>query len=212
MIQLEKLPPGVLPVKFAADSPGTGANVHSIGNPGASDALWVYTPGKVRSVYKKTWTAGKARTEHKATIIEATSPTSPGDSGGPLFNDKAEQIGVTQGGIVDPSAQGYSYFIDVTKIKAFLKEHKITVSSAPPPAVATETSDITKKKDPPKPMVTDAEKDEKNARTMLLLTKPLAANREKKATAIARLNELIEKYPKTKAAQEAEELLKKLRM
>ncbi len=58
VIQLEKLAPGIVPVKFAADNPDVGTAVHSIGNPGASDALWVYTPGKVRSVYKKNWVAG----------------------------------------------------------------------------------------------------------------------------------------------------------
>ena len=124
MIELETLNSSVRPVKFAADSPPVGANVHSIGNPAASDALWVYTPGKVRSVYKKTWVAGKQGTEYAATIIEATSPTSPGDSGGPLFNDKGEQIGVTQGGIDDPKAQNFSYFIDVTEVRSFLKENR----------------------------------------------------------------------------------------
>ncbi len=126
IVQLERLPPGVRAVKFAETSPDIGENIHSIGNPAASDAAWVYTPGKVRQVYQKTWTAGSGRdvSNHKAKIIEATSNTSAGDSGGPLFNSKGEQIGVTQGGLVSVAAQGYAFFIDVTDIRNFLKDRK----------------------------------------------------------------------------------------
>ncbi len=215
VIQLEKLPPGIIPVKFAADNPDVGAAVHSIGNPGASDALWIYTPGKVRSVYKKNWVAGQERTEHKATIIETTSPTNPGDSGGPLFNDKCEQVGVTQGGIVDAKTQGYSYFISQAEVKALLKEHKIVVNSAPPepePAENTTAKTDPGPKSPGTATADQQEKDEKSANLILSLTKSFVNNPDKRDIAITRLNELIAKYPKTKAAGEATELLKKLRM
>jgi len=60
----------------------------------------VYTSGTVRQVYRKKWVAGD---EHKvfhldAEIVETQSPTNAGDSGGPLVNDRAELVGVTQGG------------------------------------------------------------------------------------------------------------------
>lgn len=203
LIELDKVPSGVAPVRFAADSPSAGQNVHSIGNPAASDAFWIYTPGKVRSVYKKTWNVGN--TEYKSVIIEATSPTSPGDSGGPLFNDKGEQIGVTQGGLVDPKAQGFSYFIDVSEVKAFLKEHKISVNSAPP---SKETTVV--KTDEPK-TTSSEDKDEKAAAATFSLIKPLASDPAKKNVAIERLKELLQKYPKTKVAKDAEELLNQLR-
>ena len=76
-----------------------GQSVHSIGNPGGSGALWVYTPGKVRQVYAKNWKSevdGRTLT-FEADVIETDSPTNPGDSGGPLVNDKGELVGVTQG-------------------------------------------------------------------------------------------------------------------
>ncbi len=102
----------------------------------------------------------------------------------------------------------------MTKVKGFLKEHKIVVTSA---ALTPEPDepDMTVKTSPsPKTDNTSAqqEKDEKTANLILSLTKSLVKNPDKRDVAIARLNELIEKYPKTKAAAEAGALLKKLRM
>src|SRR5207249_4502138 len=82
---------------------------------GSGDALWDYTPGAVKSVYKKTW-AVKSRNEiynFEANVVETTSPVNPGDSGGPLVNSQGELTAVTQGGV---SAQGtISYFIDISE-------------------------------------------------------------------------------------------------
>src|SRR5262249_16016860 len=53
LIQLERLPPGTPALRPAAASAAPGQRIHSIGNPAISDALWVYTPGSVRAVYRK---------------------------------------------------------------------------------------------------------------------------------------------------------------
>ena len=128
LVEPSKIPAGTASVRFAADSPFAGTKIVSIGNPAASDAMWIYTPGEVRSVYNKKWVSGSGGAkvgDHEAKIIEATSATSPGDSGGPCFNDKGEQVGVTQGGLSASKAQGFSYFIDSTDVKAFLKKNKV---------------------------------------------------------------------------------------
>ncbi len=128
LIRLERVPAGVPALKLAAASPEPGQNVHSIGNPGKSDALWVYTPGKVRQVYTKKW---KARLDDttvvtfQAKVIETDSPTNPGDSGGPLVNDQAELVGVTQGGALD--AQLISIFVDVSEVRRLV--HRRSVQS-----------------------------------------------------------------------------------
>ena len=83
---------------------------------------------EVRNVYKKKWTSkgiGGVRSKHEVTIIEATSPTNPGDSGGPCFNDKGEQVGVTQGGLVSTVAQGFSYFVDTSDVKSFFDKNRV---------------------------------------------------------------------------------------
>lgn len=120
LLQLESLPEGAEALPLAGSSPTPGQSVHSIGNPGGSGALWVYTPGKVRQVYFKKWKAdldGK-ETTFEAEVIETDSPTNPGDSGGPLVNDAAQLVGVTHGGAVN--ARLLSTFIDVSEVKALL--------------------------------------------------------------------------------------------
>src|SRR5207249_3390857 len=100
LIKLDFLPPGAKVVPLAKKSVSPGQRVHSIGNPGKSEGMWVYTSGTVRQVVRMKWTV---RTEEdkltlEAKVVQTQSPTNPGDSGGPLLNDNAELVGVTQGG------------------------------------------------------------------------------------------------------------------
>jgi predicted Zn finger-like uncharacterized protein len=99
LIQLDRVPDGAEALPFAKTEPQEGDQVHSIGNPGASDQLWVYTNGKVRGIYKKEWLSGGADfvLDLKAKVVETDSPVNPGDSGGPCVNDRGELIGTTQG-------------------------------------------------------------------------------------------------------------------
>jgi hypothetical protein len=120
LIQLEDLPEGVEALPLAPNSVSPGQSVQSIGNPGGSGALWVYTPGRVRQVYFKKWKSdleGRI-VNFEAEVVETDSATNPGDSGGPLVNDQAQLVGVTQGGA--RNAQLLSTFIDVSEVKLFL--------------------------------------------------------------------------------------------
>jgi hypothetical protein len=126
LIRIDRVPEGVPELPLAATSPDPGQSVHSIGNPGKSGALWVYTPGKVRQVYNKKWQAKldeRTILHFQAKVIETDSPTNPGDSGGPLVNDKGELVGITQGGAVD--AQSLSIFVDLSEIKKFLNRRSV---------------------------------------------------------------------------------------
>jgi hypothetical protein len=126
LIRLDRLPPDVPELPLAAASPDPGQTVHSIGNPGRSDALWVYTPGKVRQVYTKKWRAKldeRTTQTFEAKVVETDSPTNPGDSGGPLVNDRGELIGVTQGGALD--AQLLSTFVDISEVKRLLSRRSV---------------------------------------------------------------------------------------
>lgn len=138
LIRIDRIPDGAQELPLAAASPEPGQSVHSIGNPGKSGALWVYTPGKVRQVYQKKWQAKldeKTTLHFQARVIETDSPTNPGDSGGPLVNDKGELVGVTQGGAVD--AQSLSLFVDLSEVKRLLNRRSVqalrseTVSTLP---------------------------------------------------------------------------------
>lgn len=140
LIRLDRLPEGAIELPLAERSPEPGQPVHSIGNPGKSGALWVYTPGKVRQVYTKRWKAKldeRTILEFHAKVIETDSPTNPGDSGGPLVNDRAELVGVTQGGALD--AQALSLFVDLSEVKRFLNRRSVQAlrSTEPGPSGAS---------------------------------------------------------------------------
>jgi hypothetical protein len=226
---VSKIPKGTESVRFAAESPFAGNKIYSIGNPGASEALWIYTPGDVRQVYKKKWESGsrgKVVGEHEARIIEATSLTSGGDSGGPCFNDKGEQVGVCQGGLNAIIAQGFSYFIDVSEVRTFLKGKKIAFNSATDDGMS-ETIDpkaktpdpkenvaatVEPKKETPKidPAIEELARQEKAAAGMLNLIRPLTKDPNKHSFAADKLKQIVKLYPKTEAAKEAQTLLKQL--
>jgi hypothetical protein len=136
VVQLDSLPDGVQAMSLATDSVAPGQSVHSVGNPGDSGALWVYTPGKVRQVYHKKWKSqlGDETMHFEADVIETDSATNPGDSGGPLVNDRGQLVGVTQGGAVN--ARLLSTFIDVAEVKSLLNSRDVklvgTDATAPP--------------------------------------------------------------------------------
>ncbi len=100
LLRLETaLPSGVAPLKLASREPSPGASLHSVGNPGVSGALWVYTQGTVRSVYHRTWRSrgGKGKvSQHSSRVVEMQSSVNPGDSGGPVMNGLGEVVGVVQ--------------------------------------------------------------------------------------------------------------------
>lgn len=122
LIQLDRVPDGIEALPFAKAEPKQGDHLHSVGNPGGSGALWVYTPGQVRSVYRKQWIAGGEDFELKldARVVESTSPTNPGDSGGPCVNDRGELVGVTQGG--SRVANSISFFIERSEAEDFINK------------------------------------------------------------------------------------------
>ena len=121
LIRVPKLPPGTEALPLAKGVVNIGQTVHSVGNPGASGALWVYTQGAVRSIYRKKWKAGGGDLllTLDAEVVETQSPTNHGDSGGPLVNDRGELVGVTEGG----SAAGnlISVFISLSEARDFIE-------------------------------------------------------------------------------------------
>lgn len=136
VIQMEELPANAEALPLAPKGASPGQSVQSIGNPGVSGALWVYTPGKVRQVYFKRWRAklGNETVNFEAEVVETDSATNQGDSGGPLVDNKAQLVGVTQGGSLD--GRLVSTFIDLSEVKLFLATKEIRdimTRTSPPP-------------------------------------------------------------------------------
>jgi S1-C subfamily serine protease len=118
LIKLDSVPEGVTELKLAAESAFPSDHTHSIGNPSASEALWVYTFGTVRQVYRR-----KVKFEDQevdARVLETQAPINPGDSGGPVVNDQGELIGVSAA--INRSGQLFSICIDVAEVKDFLTD------------------------------------------------------------------------------------------
>jgi S1-C subfamily serine protease len=118
LLQLPSLPPGVTALKLADDSAKPGEMIHSVGNPGSSGALWVYTSGTVRQVYTKK-IRYKTGQLVDARMLETQAPINPGDSGGPVVNSRGQLVGVVAG--FAPEARLVSSCIDVTEVRDFLK-------------------------------------------------------------------------------------------
>ncbi len=137
LLQIPKMPPGIAALPLAKEAPPPGRAVFSLGNPGASGALWVLTKGEVRQVYNKKWRVRISETEiaeMEARIVETSSPTNQGDSGGPLISDRGEMIGVTQGGAVD--AAQISTFVEISEVRKLLVKIGVTNPKPGQPPIA----------------------------------------------------------------------------
>jgi S1-C subfamily serine protease len=96
LLQLESLPNGMLAVTLGPNPPIPGEKVLVIGNRLDLDTVWNFTSGSVRSTGRLSggyfW-RGKKLAENADAII-AQLPTEEGDSGGPVFNELGELVGM----------------------------------------------------------------------------------------------------------------------
>jgi len=102
-----------------------GQDVHAIGHP--KGEIWTYTKGfvsQIRSNYK--WTSQEGAT-HRATVVQTQTPISPGSSGGPLFDDKGDLIGINS---FQFKGESLNYAVAVNEVKSFLSSKKRKKSKA----------------------------------------------------------------------------------
>jgi hypothetical protein len=233
LIQLDRVPAGTQAIPLAKSSPRQGTTVWNIGSPGAVGQVFSVTEGKVRAVGEENHLVGGGPDSVfrvKARMVTATNPTNPGDSGGPLFNSKGHQVAVTESGVTN--AQQVNLFVDVTEVRAFLTEKKITfkeLSDEPDPkpkpeevvkpkdAGTTTSNDngtATKPKDagtttPPKETTTTppTAADEQAASMKLRSAKLFAEGENNRKTYIDKLTAIVKQYPNMVAGKEAKKLL-----
>ena len=116
LVELDRVPEFAKAIEMAEESTTPGTAVDSVGNPGASEALWVYTSGTVRAVYKKKFRTGAG--EHDFTVVETQSPLNTGDSGGPMVDSNGKLVGIVQA--IAKKGSLISYCVDITEVKDFL--------------------------------------------------------------------------------------------
>jgi tetratricopeptide (TPR) repeat protein len=122
LIEAESLPPGTTELKLAAEAPEPGDRVHSVGNAAESKGQWAYGTGAVRQVYRTqdTIQAPIGLVSIDARVVETQLPVSPGDSGGPVVNDRGEVVGVHTA--FRPKGQLLTFCVAAEEVRAFLQD------------------------------------------------------------------------------------------
>jgi HEAT repeat protein/S1-C subfamily serine protease len=123
IVRLAGLPEtGVQQIQLAHHSVTPGQRLYSVGNPTSGQSFFIMTSGNARSyphhvsekVLKHDGTVGL---ELNAVVVESQSPVNPGDSGGPVANDRGELVAVTESTNIGAAAM--STFIDISEIRKF---------------------------------------------------------------------------------------------
>ena len=122
LLQLDKIPTGFVPVKLATDRVQPGESVYTVGNPGASGGMWIFSDGSVRQIFDQQEIHLEGGQVVVADTVETQNPTNPGDSGGPVLNTKGDLVGVTSSGA--PDGDLVSHCIDATEVKRMLSQYR----------------------------------------------------------------------------------------
>ena len=104
-----------------------GEDVHDIGHPDGE--VWTYTTGiisQIRPGYQ--WT-GPDGLLHQSKVIQTQTALNPGNSGGPLLNDRAEIIGINS---FRGEGEGLNYAVAADVVKEFLQRAESRVAAPAP--------------------------------------------------------------------------------
>src|SRR5262249_14695520 len=118
---VERLPAGTRALELAPEAAAPGSTVWAVGNAGMADkplnagTLWRGRSGTVKKAFfwRVTLTGSEQRLETRGPATH--SGTKPGDSGGPMVDDKGRLVGVTS----SSNDQG-DYAIDLSEVRTFL--------------------------------------------------------------------------------------------
>ncbi len=131
LLELESVPVSATAIEMGK-SARPGQIVHSIGNPDSSDALWIYTAGYVRANYFK------KMADNRMQVVETSSPINPGDSGGPILDDSAMLVGISQSYMTE--SRLVSNGVDISEIVWFVEKVLRETTTSLTPADTTELS------------------------------------------------------------------------
>ena len=112
----QSLPEKVTVIRPGESLPDVGSNIYAIGHP--KELFWSIHSGLLSQV-RKDYEWQEAGGSHSATVIQTDAIITQGSSGGPLFDENGNWIGVIYGG--DQSVSGISFAIAIEHVKAALK-------------------------------------------------------------------------------------------
>jgi S1-C subfamily serine protease len=226
IVQLDKLAPTAKSIKLAKSSVAVGENTWNIGNPGVTGRVFGMTKGTARVIGIAHFVVVGADEPYtiQARTATVTNPIEKADSGSPLVDKNGQLVGVTEGGRsgVGPVSQ----CIDIIEVRGFLKEKKIVLSDDgpkespktkpkigldsdrpkidPPPKKENRTENPPK---PDRPAGRGPSPEDERVATVLLQRAKLFQDDEDRAYYKSKLKRVIEQYPGTAAAKEAQKLL-----
>ena len=118
LVKVEGLPKNIKIIRFGktSDVP-IGSTVYAIGHP--SGEAWTFSSGMVTQI-RPNYTWNYDNSSHKANVIQHEVPTNPGNSGGPLINERGMMVGVNS--FVRVDTQLINFSVAIEEVKAFLKE------------------------------------------------------------------------------------------
>ena len=118
LVKVEGLPKDIKIIRFGktSDVP-IGSTVYAIGHP--SGEAWTFSSGMVTQI-RPNYTWNYDNSSHKANVIQHEVPTNPGNSGGPLLNEKGMMVGVNS--FVRVDTQLINFSVAIEEVEAFLKE------------------------------------------------------------------------------------------
>ena len=127
VVQLDKLPPDTPALPLAKESIRVGEKVIRIGDTVSVDSAFGGYEHTVRAVRVMNLVGGGGDEVLliKAKVIELNAIGSVAGSGGPVIDREGRLVGVEANGRV--GVQNFDGAIDVTEIRAFLKENKVAI-------------------------------------------------------------------------------------
>lgn len=93
-------------------------DVFAIGHPEAY--IWSFTYGVVSQLRNNYEWSYEGSPDFKANVIQTQTPTNPGNSGGPLFDEKGRLIGINSFGT--PKSEGLNFAVRVGEVRKFVRE------------------------------------------------------------------------------------------
>lgn len=92
-------------------------DVFAIGHPEAY--IWTFTYGVISQLRDSHEWKYDSKNSFKADVIQTQTPTNPGNSGGPLFNEKGRMVGINSFG---SEGQGLNFAVKVGEVREFADE------------------------------------------------------------------------------------------
>ena len=118
LIKVEGFPTNIKIIRFGkTNNLPVGSTVYSIGHPGGQ--TWTFNSGMVTQI-RPSYKWNYENSSHAANIIQHEVPTNPGNSGGPLFNEKGMMVGVNSFQKSDSELINFS--VAVEEVEKFLME------------------------------------------------------------------------------------------